>query len=607
MNSATSYKLPVVPTSIEPSSVWTNEQLAALARSAGRSFFPKPAPYQVPADLTPPAVSGYEIVRLIGTGGMGSVWLAKSEDESRDVAIKILHPTWAGNADAASRFEMEVDLLACLSHPNIVALLDAGETADHQLFLATEYVDGCDLSHLLRGGLLPADRAFGIFRKVAAAISHAHDAGIVHRDLKPANILVGAHDLVKVTDFGLAKHFTYSTTRPTDAFGSPYYLAPELTRSAATATAASDVYSLAVLLYEMLAGKLPLGAYTPLSASGYDKRLDRVLQNALRDDPALRTASVAVLLEETERCWIAAESRATWRKRLPWIAAASFIILGPLAGYAWNESGSKTIRSVYPPARSASKTQPWKNSLGMEFIPVPGCEVLFSMHETRNSEWRIFREMEASILPSWRRTDNDQEATPTHKVYGLQGWEESPLVIAPDRLNHPAQGVSWQDAQFFCNWLTLKERQEGRLTDKQFYRLPTDEEWSLAAGMTSGILPGNYAGPEARTDTWPASFPTREESDAYPQTSPVASFPPSSSGLYDLGGNALEWVEDVAAETSRANDHNAKPPYTLRGGSWAIGKEEGLDVDHRFQARQNRRRIDFGFRCVLELDGEKPE
>jgi serine/threonine protein kinase len=566
-------------------------------------LFPKPAAAHAPVDLAPPVIPGYEVTRQIGSGGMGSVWLAKSDDESRDVTVKVLHPVWAADADAASRFEMEVDALASLTHPNIVELLDAGETADHQLFLATEYVDGCDLSHLLRGGTIPPERAIGIFRKVAAAISHAHESGIIHRDLKPANILVGAGDLVKVTDFGMAKHFSNSATRPTDAFGSPYYLAPELTRSASAVTPASDVYSLAVLLYEMLSGKLPLGSYTPLSALGHDKRLDRVIQNALRDDPKQRTASVADLLGGIERCWDAVESRAKWRKRAPWIAAASFIILGPLAGYAWNESRSKVVRPVFPPPARATKSSPWENSLGMKFIPVPDCDVLFSIHETRNSEWQVFRAMEESIRPSWRRSNKDDRAAPNRPVFGLQGWEDAPQSIAPDRLDHPAQGVSWQDAQFFCNWLTLKERQEGRLTEKQYYRLPTDEEWGRAAAGSPKILPGNYAGPEARTDRWPANLPTREAGDPFPETSPVGSFEPAPSGLFDLGGNALEWVEDVFGNALRGEENGTRPMYTLRGGSWAVGAETDLPADHRFKARQNRRRADYGFRCVLVTDG----
>ena len=599
-NSATSCKPPAVPNSADPSPVWTDERLAALARSAGRSLFPKPGATHAPVDLAPPVIPGYEVIRLIGSGGMGSVWLARSEDESRDVAVKVLHPGWAADADAASRFEMEVDALASLTHPNIVELLDAGETADHQLFLATEYVDGCDLSHLLRGGTIAPERAIGIFRKVAAAISHAHQSGIIHRDLKPANILVGTGDLVKVTDFGMAKHFSNSATRPTDAFGSPYYLAPELTRSASTATPASDVYSLAVLLYEMLSGKLPLGSYTPLSALGHDKRLDRVIQNALRDDPKQRTASVAVLLGEIERCFAAEEYRAKWRKRVPWIAAATFILLGPLAGYAWNESRSKVVRPVFPPAARATKSSPWENGLGMKFIPVPGCDVLFSIHETRNSEWQVFRAMEESIRPSWRRSNKEERSA--HPVFGLQGWEDAPQAIASDRLDHPAQGVSWQDAQFFCNWLTLKERQDGRLTDKQYYRLPTDEEWTKAAAGAPSILPGNYAGPEARTDRWPANLPTRDESDPFPETAPVGSFEAAPSGLFDLGGNAMEWVDDVSESPPRASENGARQPYALRGGSWAVGKEEDLPAEHRFKARQNRRRVDFGFRCVLVLD-----
>ena len=605
-NSATSCSQPAVPNVIDPSSAWTDARLAALARSAGRSLLPKPASPPVVLELAPPEIQGYEMVRLIGSGGMGHVWLAKSEDDGRDVAVKVLHPDWAADADATSRFEMEVDALASLAHPNIVELLDAGETADHHLFLATEYVPGCDLSHLLRGGTISSERAMDVFRKVAAAISHAHESGIIHRDLKPANILVGADDLVKVTDFGLAKHFSHSATRPTDAFGSPYYIAPELTRSAATATPASDVYSLAVLLYEMLSGKLPLGAYTLLSSLGHDNRLDRVIQNALRDDPVLRTSSVAELLDGIERCWNAARSRATWLRRAPWIAASCLIILGPLAGYTWNESRNVIRKPVFPLAINATKSAPWTNSLGMKFIPVPGCEVLFSIHETRNAEWQVFRAMEESIRPSWRRTDEDDRASTGHPVFGLQGWEDAPRAITQDRLDHPAQGVSWMDAQFFCNWLTLRERQEGRLKGNQYYRLPTDGEWSIAAAAApADVLTGNYAGPEARTDRWPANFPTSRTGDAFPETSPAGSFPPSATGLYDMGGNALEWVEDDPGTPSQNNATTARTPYTLRGGSWALGKDEDLLVEHRFKARPNRRRIDFGFRCVLVTDSER--
>lgn len=602
-NSATSSKPPAVQNSADPPGAWTDERLAALARCAGRSLFPAPAAAPAAPDLVPPVINGYEVARLLGSGGMGSVWLAWAVEESREVAVKVLHPDWAADPDAAFRFEMEVDALASLTHPNIVELLDAGETADHQTFLATEYVAGCDLSHLLRGGTIPPERATAIFRGVAAAISHAHQSGIIHRDLKPANILVGAEDLVKVTDFGMAKHHSSSATRPTDAFGSPYYLAPELMVSASLATPASDVYSLAVLLYEMLSGKLPVGSYTPLSALGHDKRLDRVIENALRGDPAQRTATVKELLDGVERAFSAEHSRAKWRRRAPWFAAATCVVLGPLAGYAWNDSTGRMRRTVFPAAEDATASTPWENSLGMKFIPVPGCRVLFSIHETRNSEWLVFRRMEESIRPSWRRSNKDQPAP--HPVLGLQGWENAPLKIPDDHLNHPAQGVSWQDAQFFCNWLTLRERQEGRLTDAQYYRLPTDDEWSLAAAGSSNIIRGNYAGPEARSERWPAGLPTRSEPDPYPETAPVGSFEPSPSGLYDLGGNVMEWVEETDNDPELRGENGARLPCTLRGGSWAVGKEEDLSVDHRFKARQNRRRVDFGFRCVLATDDEE--
>lgn len=597
---------------------WTPDRLAALARAAERSFFHAAHGPDAPhPELVPPGIEGYEILRLIGSGGMGSVWLAR-EDDGEEVAVKILHASWARDPGAAARFEGEVDALAALDHPGIVRLLDAGETSDGHLFLATEHVAGCDLRQLMRGGLIPAERALEIFGKVARAIAHAHACGIIHRDLKPANILVGAGDLVKVTDFGLAKRGIDSATRETDAFGSPYYLAPELTRSAAAATPASDVYSLGVLLYELLSGKLPLGSYTPLSSSGLDRRFDPVIQRALRDDPSVRTATADELLGEVERIRHSRSARGRWKARAPWLAAAALAIAGPLAGVWWEGRDRTPPRPVFPAPETAARDKPWSNSLGMAFIPVEGTEVLFSVHETRNAEWLPFREVEASMIPRWRESE-DRSAPQNRPMIGLQGLEtpEADLSLTP---GHPAQGVSWQDARFFCNWLTIRERGEGRIGEHQYYRLPTDREWSIAAGLTEPngtpqflsdrlspappALPGNFAGPEARTARWPEHFPTCERRDPFAEVAPAASFPASTSGLFDLGGNVLEWIEDDWSPVT-TDDELRRAQHFLRGGSWATGAAADLRPDHRFPARPNRRRADYGFRCVLVVRGNE--
>lgn len=590
----------------DPSEVWSEQSLAALARTVEKSFFPGMKSSPMTKSLLAPEIDGYEILGLVGIGGMGSVWRARDLMENTIVAVKLLHASWADDEGAAMRFEQEVDALARMDHPNIVRLRDAGETASGQLFFATEFVDGCDLRQLLRAGVLPVERVWRLLRQVMAAISHAHDHSIVHRDLKPANILLGEDDVVKITDFGLAKHGKESHTLATDAFGSPYYLAPELTRSAQAASPASDVYSLGVLCYEMLTGKLPLGSYTPLTKRGFRRSLDRVIERALADDPQHRTASVAQFSREIES---AIRQQQRWqggKKVALWGALAALIIGGPVAGSAWSQRHQEAPRPTFRKAETASRTEPWQNSLGMSFVPVVGSDVLFSQYEIRNREWLKFREVERSMIPSWR---NESSAANINErsVMGLQGWEKRSDAELATRPDDAACGISWQDAQYFCNWLTLNERHEGRITGAQYYRLPTDDEWTLASGKNQpgDRIIGNFAGPEAKTENWPATLPTRSLADAYPQTSPCGTFPPNEHGLYDLSGNAMEWVDDVYESLARIEENEARALRTLRGGSWAIGNLAEMQSSYHFKARPNRRRVDFGFRCVLVVV-EKP-
>jgi len=201
-------------------------------------------------------LAGYSIGRVIGRGGMGVVYSAKHLHLDRDVAIKVLPPELHESGDFRDRFLRESRTAASISHPNIIAVYDAGE-ADDLLYIAMQYVDGSDLGELLdREGPLEPRRALGLLRQVAAALDVAHRHGIVHRDVKPANVLIdSAH--CYLTDFGLATGASAPALTAKGQFvGTVHYMAPEQIRGAGV-DARTDVYALGCLAYHALAGKVP--------------------------------------------------------------------------------------------------------------------------------------------------------------------------------------------------------------------------------------------------------------------------------------------------------------------------------------------------------------
>jgi len=233
-----------------------------------------------------------EILKLIGSGGMGLVYKARQRRLDRIVALKVLAPDIAGEGGFAKRFEREARALAKLAHPNIVGIYDFGEAGGMYYFLM-EFVDGVNLRQLQRTERLSPSQALAIVPRICDALQYAHDQGVVHRDIKPENVLMTADGQIKIADFGVAKLLrgkgNATITIDDKVMGTPAYMAPEQIEQPGDVDHRADVFSLGVVFYEMLTGELPLGRFAPPSHKvEIDVRLDDVVLRALEKERGLR-------------------------------------------------------------------------------------------------------------------------------------------------------------------------------------------------------------------------------------------------------------------------------------------------------------------------------
>ena len=260
----------------------------------------------------------YHILKKLGEGGMGTVYLAEHVKMGRKSALKVMNPGMNTDPDAIARFNREASNASRLSHPNICGIYDFGETTDGIIYLAMEFIEGSSLSSLIeKGGQLPAPRAASIIHQTADALQVAHDAGIVHRDLKPDNIMVAKNrdgsDLVKVVDFGIAKASSSDAQKVTKTgmvVGTPEYMSPEQL-SGDKLDGRSDIYSLGLVAFNCLTGTLPFASETAQEAmimrltdkprsladvkpgSSWPAALQATLDRALARDTEDRYASAA--------------------------------------------------------------------------------------------------------------------------------------------------------------------------------------------------------------------------------------------------------------------------------------------------------------------------
>lgn len=319
-------------------------------------------PARLPID--PPTVAGFEIVRLVGRGGMGVVFEAWQLNLHRRVALKMILAGAHAGPEALARFRFEAEALADLQHPNIVQVYEVGEH-DHCPYMSLEFVEGGSLDQKLLDLSLHPHQAAQLVETLARAMHCAHQRGIVHRDLKPANVLLAQEGQPKITDFGLAKRLEEdSQTQTGTILGTPSYMAPEQAAGKTREVGPlADVYSLCAILYELLTGRPPFVGSTPLQIAAQvvgaepippsrlkgklPRDLETICLKGLQKDPKKRYASALDLAEDLRRFRAdepiqarpvsAGERTLKWMKRRP--ALASLVLVGALAGLGFVVGG----------------------------------------------------------------------------------------------------------------------------------------------------------------------------------------------------------------------------------------------------------------------------
>jgi eukaryotic-like serine/threonine-protein kinase len=348
------------------------------------------------------SLPGYRLEKLVGMGGMGEVHKATQLSLNRTVAVKLLNPELAKEADFVARFQKEAAALATLSHPNIVDIVDKGKT-DTTYYLVMEFVDGPSLRELMRSPLLTIPESLRMMMEICRGVQYAHTRNVIHRDLKPENILFDqqAGNIAKVTDFGLASFVDDANTRfnltsTHVSMGTLSYMAPEQRVDAKTADARADIFSLGVILYELLTGEVPLGTFDPPSKHKpeIDGRLDAIVTRCLKPDPEERYPTVSALMADLEPLTPLTLSQISkpltfWgrvkrgARRVARVAAQTVAVLLVLSavgvlGVAWLRSGEKRPRIMPGAALTAdlgphsTRSLPGRLTKGVERTVVAG-------------------------------------------------------------------------------------------------------------------------------------------------------------------------------------------------------------------------------------------
>lgn len=568
----------------------------------------------------------YRINSLLGEGGMGEVYLATDKSTGQQVAVKVLARSLSTNPDSLERFRREAETLRQLDHPNIVKFVDA---FDHegQYVIVMEYVSGGSLHDLLKNGPLPIERAHRIALELCDALIRSHHLNIVHRDLKPDNVLLDKDGKPKLADFGVARlEEGTRMTRTGTQVGTPYYMAPEAWEGKPL-DAQADIWSLGIMLFEMLAGQVPFGGDTPLAVmsqvntaalpnlkkmradapAGLIKVIKRMLtRDKKRRYPTMREVAVDLERRQPKKASEFASRKPILKgknykleglyKYMIGIGILALLVLG--TGKIFYDNGgvefaepSSDATSFPAPATLAIELSDHANTAtptidigaslvsekdGMILLFVPEGEFLMGSNP-----------VEASPAGNEFQSPSYFDNTPQFSIALDAFWIDQTEVtnkqfaqcVSDGKCKAPLETTSPARSDYFGNpefenypvihveWEMAKDYCEwaGR-------RLPTEAEWEKAArGTDARLYPWGNDPPNDILLNY--NHNTRD-------TTEVGKYPDGKSvyGAYDMAGNVWEWVSSLYlpypydSEDGR-EDLNAASERVLRGGSWYF--EEG--------------------------------
>jgi len=543
----------------------------------------------------------YEIECIIGRGGMGVVYKGRQKDLDRVVAIKLLPAEMAVDAQFVERFRREARTLAKLHHPGIVAVYEFGQTTEGHLFFVMEYVAGTDLRRLMKKQELDSGQALAVVSQVCEALRAAHEQGVIHRDIKPENVLVTTEGQIKLADFGLSRPVDEDHSRrftmTNMVMGTPDYMAPE--QRSGQADHRADIFALGVMLYEMLTGQVPRGAFDPPSRKlQVDVRIDEVVVKALQEEPERRYQSVAEMKTDVETIYFTSQTAATPQpatspvtrpnRKALWAlsaAAAVLLVVGLAAAIALlnGKKSGQTPNDATPVGMANTKAHDGSAMATVQGGTLPPSSTLagtavaafkIGRHEVTFDEWQNVR--------AWA-VDH--------------GYGDLANVGSASAGNRPVEDVSWYDA---VKWSNAKSERDGLepvylvngevyrtgetppalRTDANGYRLPMEAEWEWAArgGISSkGYMYSGSDDVDAVAWYWGNS----KDGAKAPGTKAA-----NELGIHDMTGNVWEWCGQLGAGSLR--------PF--RGGSW---NNEAVAVAARLGNRApNDRIFGIGFRLA---------
>lgn len=605
------------------------------------------------AEFIGKTIGRYHILEQLGEGGMALVFKAYDTRLEREVALKVIRRgAFAPELleEVLKRFEREAKSLARMSHPSIVKVHDFGEH-EGAPYLVLEYLPGGTLKRLL-GKPLPWREALRLLLPVARGLAYAHQRGILHRDIKPANVLITENGEPMLSDFGIAKILegeqATSLTSSGMAVGTPEYMAPEQWKGQTIPQ--SDIYSMGIVLYEMVTGRKPYSADTPAailikqatealprpSQFGIDlpESVEFLLIKALEKDPDFRfqdmnafvTALEGLLDVDTLYAGKTASAPAPptpapvpptastpqppsqprlsqtgsapkQKTRFGWIAggmggAVVLCLAALLGGFLIWRMGSGPLVNR-PGLNQPPASLPQDASLPAEISDASG--VAMRLAPGGPFQMGSGRDEHTVELPPFYI---DQYEV-TNRLYAdcvRDGACQPPLRVnsashpryyeAPDFANSPVIWVNWSMASAYCQWRGA--------------RLPTEAEWEKAA-----------RGEEGRMYPWGARIDRRLANYGLLEgdTLPAGSYPDGQSayGIHDLAGNVWEWVSSLNRPYPyQAEDGRESPTEVgkriLRGGSWR-SEPEFLRAAFRYEADQTTADLDIGFRCAKPAEG----